>query len=65
MTFNLWLRTLLCYAGAQKKTHLVVRLGSRRLKHLYVQGVAPSLESIAADRKRKIRLQNRLSKRQS
>jgi hypothetical protein len=53
MTFRLWLRTLLCYAVAQKRTRLVARLGPRILRSLYLRGVAPSIESIVAHRKKK------------
>jgi hypothetical protein len=52
VTFKLWLGTLLCYAAAQKKTHFVAKLGPHLLKRLYLQGVAPSIESIVAHRKR-------------
>jgi hypothetical protein len=71
MIFKLWLRTLLCYAAAQKRTHLVARLGPRLLKCLYLQGVAPSIESIVAhrkksatDRKKRTRMQNCMADQQ-
>jgi hypothetical protein len=72
MTFKLWLRTLLCYAAAQKRTRLVARIGPRLLKRLYLLGVAPSVESIvahrkwkAAHRKKKTRMQNCMADHQN
>jgi hypothetical protein len=72
MTFRLWLRTLLCYAAVQKRTRLVARLGPHLLRRLYLQGVAPSIESIVAHRKKKAsyrkkqtRMQNYTADRQN
>lgn len=49
MAFQLWLRTLLNDAVVQNKAHIVAMLGPHDLRQLYVEGAAPSVDSIFKD----------------
>jgi hypothetical protein len=46
MTFQLWVRALLCDATWENKAHVVARINPHRIRSLYAQGVKPTIKEI-------------------
>ena len=47
MSFQVWLRQLLCDAISANKAYIVARLSPHALRNLYDQGISPTVEAIA------------------
>ena len=46
MTFQLWVRALLCDATWENKPHVIARISPHVMRSLYEQGVKPTVKEV-------------------
>lgn len=46
MTFQLWVRALLCDATWENKAHVIARISPHLMRSLYEQGVKPTIKDV-------------------